>query len=112
MERITPEDDLYRRMAPGFLKPDGTISSAAYKTNSMPDKSISVDLARLTTPAESLGRVKRPGFRLGQLSAAVPFSLQFIVRLDPIEGNYSHSLIEGENTKEKCRRLAKETVIL
>lgn len=110
--QITPEDELYRRIAPDFLKPDGTVSSAAYKKNSKPDKSISVDLARLTSARESLERANKPGFKLGWLIAAVPISMEFNVRHDPIVGNYSHSLIEGENTREKCRRLAKETIIL
>lgn len=107
-EVIAPDDELYRRLAPDCVT-QGQVNSNAYKKGGKPDKSISVDLARLTSPAQSLA--SRSTFGLGILVARVPLDLGFDVRHAPIPGNDAHSLIEGENTKELCRRLAEATQI-
>ncbi len=72
MVHIDPEDLLYRRLAKEHINPDGTANSAAFKRGGGYDPSISVDLAKLTTPQESVDRARRAGFRLGQFAAAVP----------------------------------------
>lgn len=54
MEQIEDDDELYRRLAPEHVNPDGTVNSAALKgRNKRYDLSISVDLARLTTLQDS-----------------------------------------------------------
>lgn len=53
METIEPNDVLYRRLVSFHLKPDGEITSAAFKLNGKPDPHASVDLARLTTAEDS-----------------------------------------------------------
>jgi hypothetical protein len=111
-EEIGGDDELYRRLAPGHLNPDGTVNSAAFKVRGRPDPRISVDLARLTTPEEVLARASRPGFGLGVLAARVPRSLGFTVRPDPLPDNLAHALIEGENDRAKCRLLARATRVL
>lgn len=103
---IEDDDDLFRRIAPDFLLPDGTITSAAFKLRGQPDPNISVDLARLTSPAASLAPVQGRGFRLGVLKAHAPRVLGLRVDHDPQKGNPAHSLILGASTKAHSRGLA------
>ncbi len=110
MEQIEDDDELYRRLAPEHVNPDGTVNSAAFKRRKEYDPSISVDLARLTTPQDALAA--RPHMGVGVLIAAVPRDLGFVVRHDPLPDNAAHALIEGENNREKSRRLAEATVVL
>lgn len=110
LEVIDDDDELYRRLAPDFVKRDGSISSAAFKRNGVPDPELSVDLARLTTPEQSL--VTRPNFGLGGLLARVPRQIGLNVRHDPVEGNQAHSVIEGQTTREQPRLLAEQTRII
>ncbi len=86
-EEIADDDELYRRLAPGHVDPDGSVNSAAFKVRGRPDLHISVDLARLTTPEVALARAPRSGFGLGVLVARVPRSLGFSVRRDPLPDN-------------------------
>ena len=111
-ETIADGDALYRRLAPDHINPDGSVNSAAFKLRGKPDPSISVDLARLTSLGESIAVASRPGFRLGLLVAALPRSIGLVVRHDPLPENHAHSLIEGENTKSRCRQLAEGTTLL
>lgn len=80
--------------------------------NSRPDPEVSVDLARLTTPEQSLSRAPRAGFGLGSLTVGVPRSLGLRVRRDPLPGNPAHALIVGNDSIETCRRLARATDVL
>ncbi|MBI2940710.1 MAG: hypothetical protein HYY04_09770 [Chloroflexi bacterium] len=41
-----------------------------------------------------------------------PRSLEFEVNHAPSEGNYAHTLIEGENTMVKCQLLAEGTTVV
>ncbi len=109
LEQIADDDELYRRLAPEHVNPDGTVNSAAFKRGKQFDQSISVDLARLTAPARMLAY--RPVFGLGVLVAAVPRSLGFTIRHDPLPDNAAHSLIEGENSRAKSRLLAEATTV-
>lgn len=107
---IDDEDDLYRRLAPSHINPDGTVNSSAFKRGKGYELSISVDLARLTTARESVDRAGRSGFKLGVLQAAMPRSLGLEVNHDPLPHNESHSLIEGHNDRE--RSLARSMVLV
>ena len=70
---ILDEDALYRRLLPYYVKAGGRVSSAAYKRRGkVPESEISVDLARLTTPEETLRRAPSPSFALGSILTAVP----------------------------------------
>jgi hypothetical protein len=67
---------------------------------------MSVDLAKLTTPQESVNRSDRPGRGIGALQARTPRSLGFEVFHDPIDGNYAHSAIQGDyKDRVKCDQL-------
>ncbi|MCL1469766.1 hypothetical protein [Argonema antarcticum] len=117
LEEIADNDRLYRRLSiNSHINPKtGKVSSAAFKRNKKPENSISVDLARLTTPQETLDRVgdRKNHFVLGVLVAGDARSIGFSVRHDPIlPENPAHSLIEGQNDGEKCSRLAEATTIL
>lgn len=106
MTTIADEDIVYRRLHQNCFKQNGAVSSAAFKTNSRPDNQISVDLARLTTPEESVSRKSRSGFRLGELEAGGPRQLGFDVIYDRKPDNSAHSLIVGENSANLCKQLA------
>lgn len=112
IEAIDDRDELYRRLAPDFVKADGTVSSATFKRAKNPDPEVSVDLARLTTPDETLRRADRLHFGIGVLTASVPRSLGLTVRHDPVDGNPAHSVIEGQTTRQQPRLLAEQTRIL
>jgi len=49
---------------------------------------------------------------LGQLVASHPRNIGLDVRHDPVEENYSHSLITGASSKMHCRELAEGTDLL
>jgi hypothetical protein len=64
-EQIGDDDDLYRRLIPTSVNRQGiVVASAFYARGMIPDPEISVDLARLSTVAQSLAR-GRPGDGLG-----------------------------------------------
>jgi hypothetical protein len=110
---VADDDGLYRRIVHYFVLDDGRVSSAAFKDQrGKPDPSISVDIARLTTPEACLAHAPNTSFRLGALLAAVPRALGFVVRHDPLPDNHSHALILGDNSAAKCRRLAEHTRLL
>ena len=88
------------------------MKSVAFKLGGAPDNQISVDLARLTTPQESVGRANKSGCGLGVLQAKIPRSLDFNVEHKPIPSNPAHSQIEGQNNKQKCRLLAEATEVV
>ena len=112
LEIIDDDDELYRRLAPDFVKPDGTVSSVAFKRGKIPDPEVSVDLARLTTPDETLRRANRLHHGLGVLIAGVPRGLGLRVRHDPVDGNPAHTIIEGQTSRQQPRLLAAHTRIL
>jgi hypothetical protein len=118
-EVIADDDRLFRRLAWAHLNEDGMVNSAAFKTPSSQrrrrgefDPSISVELARLTTPEETLARAPRPGGGVGVLVAHHPRGLGFGVRHDPQPDNYAHPLIEGAASRDKSRRLAAAMTVL
>ncbi len=89
------------------------VNRGAYLFRGQADPSISVDLARLTTPEETRQRARNPAVAgVGELPASVPLSLGFTVRHAPVEGNPAHCLIEGRTTKDFCQPLADQTRII
>jgi hypothetical protein len=111
-ESIDDHDELYRRLAPDFVKANGMVSSAAFKRGRAPDPEVSVDLARLTTPDETLRRANRLHHGVGVLIAGLPRSLGLTVRHDPVDGNAAHSVIEGQTNRQQPRQLAEHTRIV
>jgi hypothetical protein len=111
-EVIADADELYRRLAPDFVKADGSISSAAFKRGKIPDPEVSVDLARLTTPVRCLVGADRAHFGLGVLIAAVPRRMGLTVRHAPVDGNWAHSVIEGQTDRQQPRLLAQQTRLI
>ncbi len=115
---IGADDALFRRIFSHNVKPDGSLSSNTFMFKGRPDPHVSVDLARLTTVAESAAR--RPGCGIVSLSAQVPLSLGPRVEHDPnpLEdvSNYVHTLIIGmtptSSDKERCRRLAEQSRVV
>jgi hypothetical protein len=94
---ILATDFLYRRLnLKSHFRKDGSVSSRAFMYDGKPDEAVSVDLARLTTPHESLARETRSGWCLGELSASVPLDeLGLEVLHVPLEDNFSHAEIRG-----------------
>lgn len=107
---ILDDDELHRRLAPGWVDDTGRVASVAFKRAGQPENDISVDLARITTTAATLA--SRPNFGIGMLKAIEARSLSFEVFHDPQPENHAHSLIRGDNSKEKCRLLAERTLVI
>ncbi len=114
-EVIADGDWLYRRIHESHVRPDGTVTRGVFYTRgNKPDPYISVDVARLTTPMETLQRGPSSGiWGVARLAAKTPRAEGFTVRHQPEPENYAHAKIEGDNTKAKCtRRAAGTTVVL
>jgi hypothetical protein len=105
---FSDDDLLYRRLSPGQAD-DFVANSAAFSGNGgLPE--VSVNLARMTTPEETLK--SRPEFGLGELRYKDVIAAGFEVEWDPVEGNQAHCLIRGESTKANSRILAKITRVI
>ena len=90
------------------------MNSNAFKLHGKPDPEISVDLARLTTEQESLARAKNPmQTKLGLLLTGHITAIEKMsVHHKPISDNPSHSVILGNDSKQKCYLLAEKTKVL
>ena len=109
---IEPQDELYRRFYGYHVKPDGTVSSAAFMTRSKkPDPSVSVHLARITS-AETCLQMGVAGQGAIVLVAAVPLTMGLEVVIDPQLGDPGHCLINGLSSREECVRLARSSRII
>lgn len=104
MVEVDPTDNLYRRLLEYYVKPDDSISSAAFMDKGKPDPRCSVYLARLTTPVEvlSLGVANQ---RVAVLEAGAAIGLGLEVEHDGV-GHPSHCLIKGLTSKAQCKSLA------
>lgn len=116
IEPIRDDDLLYRRFHPTSLRLDGAVDFSAFtKHNSgEPDPEISVDLARKTTPEETLAAVPPRLVNilgLGVLKAGDVRRLGFTVRHNPTGKNSAHCLIEGAKTEMDCYLLAEITQV-
>ena len=112
IEVIAIGDRLYRRL-PGETIRNGKVGRGAYYFRGEPDPSVSVDLARLTTPETTrLGAPRPERFGVGEIAASVPLQLGLTVRHDPTADNPAHSLIEGATTRAICQTLANHTIVI
>jgi hypothetical protein len=113
--QIGADDVLYHRLSIlSHIRKDGTVSSIAYKIGKEKtfDPEPSVDLARLTTPQESVARAGRPGFALGELQVGTIAKLAFSVRHKPLDDNPSHCLIDGNTSMDTCNLLTENTRVI
>lgn len=116
IEPVHDEDWLYRRLAPHHIKRDGSVSSSAFMRSTdqsgrrrEPDPDVSVDLARLTTPEESLRCAGRPQHGIGALQAREPRRMGLTVVHSPLPENRAHASIRGNQGAEgypRCHALA------
>ncbi|SRR5260370_15059587 len=111
--QISDDDLLYRRFHYTSLLRDGGIASIAYMRprTVIPDPEISVNLARKTTPEETLAAADPPIFGLSELRVGDVRNLGFTVRYAPSRGNKAHCIIEGAKTETDCERLAEITKV-
>lgn len=104
---ILDKDELYRRIHPNHHINE-RISSAAFRSTRA--YCISVDIAKLTTPKKSIGN--HIGYWLSSILAGFVRGLELDVHHDPEPENYAHGMIEGNITKAKSKKLAKEATII
>lgn len=71
-------------------------SSAAFKTKPN-ENGLSVDIAALTTPKITVGNANE--FGVAEIPAAIPISLGYVCKHDPIPNNNAHALIVGDTNK-------------
>jgi hypothetical protein len=114
---ILDSDRVYRRLAPGHLRKDGSVNSSAFMVNSQFPPMLWVDLARLTSPEESLRRAPPGrGFGLGELVVGELRGLGLDVLHSPAPPedptNDAHCHIAGTNSREMARRLAEITRVV
>jgi hypothetical protein len=123
-EEIADADWLYRRLAiHNIRRSDGSVHYNTFLRNSdprgrkkEPDPDVSVDLARLTTPEQSLAAAGKPDQGIGAIQAGFPRGLGLEVVHIPIREprelrNLSHSSIrgnEGEAALDRCHLMADE----
>lgn len=99
VQEVADADDLYRRIHPLQVK-DGRPTSAAFKHTEL-----SVDLAQLTTPGQSLSGYASHG--LASITARHARSLRQDVFHDPLETNPAHALVRGKKTPGIAKSLAR-----
>lgn len=109
-ETIADTDALLRRLALNHVKPNGVLTSVAYQCRGFPDEEISVNLERLSSVEHTM--MPKPGAGVARVEAGPVRQLGLRVEHDPVPDNYSHSLIKGASTIEKCRQLSEITTIL
>ena len=106
MDRIEDTDKLLRRIPftnPSYIKPDGSITSLAFKPKKG-DDGLSVNIARRTTYEASV--LDRSRFRLYGVQAAFPRGLGLECVTDPLPENPAHALIKGNITDAVSRKLS------
>lgn len=97
---VTDNEVLHRRVHPTHVKPDGSVSSAAFT-----DDELSVDRASLRTPEVTLEG--RRNYGIVSLVVGEVRSLKQEVRADPTLLNPAHALVLGHKPKSLQRQLAR-----
>ena len=114
-EGISELDSLYRRISPRHYVPGENgmrVSSAAYKLRGSED-GFSVNLARMSTPEETLQQGGMPRMGVGELEARIPLGMGFHLKHDPKPDNQAHVLMTGDFTRKPLRAaLAEATRIV
>lgn len=99
MSVVEDPEQLNRRVHPEQVKPDGTVSSAAFK-----DPEMSVDRAALRRVEETLKA--HDGYGAVALIAADARALDQKVHADPTLLNPAHALVVGKKTGSISKKLA------
>lgn len=101
---IADEEMLARRIHPNHIKPDGTISSAAFT-----DDELSVDRSAYRSTEDSLRDHPDKGlahFQAGRVRSE-PLLRYLELKSDPDFTNPAHALVLGKKTRAISRELAK-----
>jgi hypothetical protein len=109
VQLIFDTDDLYRRFPDDHIRPDGSLSSAAFQNTSNTDD-MSVNLAKLTTLEETISGF--PDFGVASFLAGLARELDQQVLHDPIPDNGAHSIVRGKKSKRIKKRLALGSTII
>lgn len=100
---LEDDDELLRRVLflnPDFVRPDGSLTSAAFKISKNED-GLSVNVKRLTTyDAAVLDSQK---YRLYAVTLSFVRSLELDCVPDPLPDNPANALIKGEALKDKTK---------
>jgi hypothetical protein len=97
---VADDERLHRRIFPGFVRSDGSVSSQAFV-----DPEMSVDRARYAALSETLANFPEHG--LAVLVASYARGLGQEVIADKQLLNEAHALVRGQKTKSLARRLAR-----
>lgn len=98
-DEVADEEPLHRRVHPTFVRPDGSVSSQAFR-----DRELSVDRGHYWEAARSLQGYDTYG--LASIRAAFARACQQEVVADGNLFNPAHALVRGEKSKSTARRLA------
>lgn len=112
IEIIDEKDFLLRRVPtsnPNYIKPDGTLTSAAFKTRRVDTDGLSVDLERLSEYKVSI--LDESKFALYKISAQLPINDGLACKHVPTKENYAHSLIEGGINRSKAKNYSANSVL-
>lgn len=99
-DEVRDEEILHRRVHPTFIRPDGSISSQAFR-----DEEMSVDRAAFREVEETLAGYR--GYGIAALGAAAARNLGQAVLADPLPRNPAHALVRGRKSKSTSRKLAR-----
>ena len=109
------EDDSFLRAVNPYvhLKPDGTLSSAAFY-NSSNTNSMSVDWAGRSTPADTVSRFPDwPETKfVASVTAGTYWDLKQTIEFSPTTHNPAHTDIIGDKTASVRKKLARTARIL
>jgi hypothetical protein len=99
-KRVAPEESLSRRIYPGFVKSDGSLSSQAFT-----DPQMSVDRAWYRSVDDTLGNYA--GYGVAQFFCRVAIDLGQQVVPEPELLNPAHAIVQGHKPKSVQRQFAR-----
>ena len=110
---VLDTDDLFRRVIftdPNYIMPDNRLTSLAFKPRRINGikEGVSVDIARLTTPARSI--VNHNKYRLYSVTANQVRQIGLDCEHNPIQGDDAHALIVGNFKGSTAKRLSQMAV--
>lgn len=100
---VTGDEILHRRVHPTFVRPDGSISSQAFR-----DSEMSVDRAKYSTVEVTLRGYENFGLTALVTSFAREVGQEVVD--DRTMLNLAHALVKGKKTKPIARKLARASM--
>jgi len=91
LEPISPDDDLYRRIVPDNVT-NGELNAGAYSLRPG-EETLSVDIARLTSPEECLARAGRTDLGLAVVIVSDVIALGLVVEHDPVRAKLARASV-------------------